>query len=620
MKSLFLKLYIRIISAVAISAAASATLLWMSWQPDANPQLSRFLEPALLQAAAEIRAVDEEAASAQPVVPAAWVERIGVAGLHAPTHARLEAIARLSQETSWPLAALPEPLLDLSPEERVTLKRAGIIYRQARADQLYAAYVRLNNHELLEASLVGSNSSLRDLISGLFFLTSRGAQTAPALSAPLEGIQTLLGPNEGISSRPLLGADLAIIDSARLLYGPRPKPLLTGLSHEVQGLSFDTEGTPHLVTLRLNLWAPLFPPLVWAPLVLMLVWLALWLTLSPLRRKMLLLADVTERFGAGDLSARVGLTEEGPIESLSRRFDRSAERIQALIGAREGLLQAVSHELRTPVARLYFFHEMIVSEQDAEERARVGAEAEETLNELTALTSELLEFSRLNAEPELSREPCDLRELLAAALKQSLPHREGVAVTLEEGARVEAQGDLRLLCRAALNLIKNADIHASALVHVSCGEGRRAPAPLPPTTPSRGVRPLRLPSPLALPLTLPLTLPFRPLSAPARSAGDAARGGVARGDGSEREEERWVWLAVDDDGPGVPVEERARIFEPFVRLELSRDRSSGGAGLGLPIVYGVARAHRGVVWVERSPLGGARFLMSFPVEGAAAGS
>ncbi|MEM9693638.1 MAG: ATP-binding protein [Myxococcota bacterium] len=81
-------------------------------------------------------------------------------------------------------------------------------------------------------------------------------------------------------------------------------------------------------------------------------------------------------------------------------------------------------------------------------------------------------------------------------------------------------------------------------------------------------------------------------------------------------EDDCVRLTVDDDGPGVPAAERARIFEPFVRLEASRSRSAGGHGLGLAIVARLVRASRGRYRVETSPAGGARFIVELPRSGS----
>ncbi|MEW5559877.1 two-component system sensor histidine kinase RstB [Enterobacter asburiae] len=72
-------------------------------------------------------------------------------------------------------------------------------------------------------------------------------------------------------------------------------------------------------------------------------------------------------------------------------------------------------------------------------------------------------------------------------------------------------------------------------------------------------------------------------------------------------------LIVDDDGPGIAPDERERVFEPFVRLDPSRDRATGGCGLGLAIVHSIGLAMSGEVTCDASPLGGARFCFSWPV-------
>ena len=71
-------------------------------------------------------------------------------------------------------------------------------------------------------------------------------------------------------------------------------------------------------------------------------------------------------------------------------------------------------------------------------------------------------------------------------------------------------------------------------------------------------------------------------------------------------------LAVEDDGPGIPEEERERVFEPFYRLDRSRDRATGGFGLGLSIARKAVLLHGGSLAVEQSALGGARFVMTLP--------
>jgi signal transduction histidine kinase len=71
----------------------------------------------------------------------------------------------------------------------------------------------------------------------------------------------------------------------------------------------------------------------------------------------------------------------------------------------------------------------------------------------------------------------------------------------------------------------------------------------------------------------------------------------------------WARLEVEDDGPGVPVELRDRIFDPFVTTKAAR----GGTGLGLAIVQNLITAHNGRIWLEDSPLGGAKFVVELPL-------
>jgi len=79
-------------------------------------------------------------------------------------------------------------------------------------------------------------------------------------------------------------------------------------------------------------------------------------------------------------------------------------------------------------------------------------------------------------------------------------------------------------------------------------------------------------------------------------------------------DETQAYLQVEDDGPGIPEKERARVLEPFVRLDPSRDRATGGCGLGLAIVHSVAVAMQGEIMITSSPLGGASFRFSWPLQ------
>jgi two-component system OmpR family sensor kinase len=71
-------------------------------------------------------------------------------------------------------------------------------------------------------------------------------------------------------------------------------------------------------------------------------------------------------------------------------------------------------------------------------------------------------------------------------------------------------------------------------------------------------------------------------------------------------------VSVDDDGPGIPPSEREHVFDRFHRSEPSRDRVSGGSGLGLGIARAIVELHGGRIWVEDSALGGARVRFELP--------
>jgi two-component system OmpR family sensor kinase len=76
-----------------------------------------------------------------------------------------------------------------------------------------------------------------------------------------------------------------------------------------------------------------------------------------------------------------------------------------------------------------------------------------------------------------------------------------------------------------------------------------------------------------------------------------------------------VEIVVEDDGPGVPQAERERIFEPFYRLDRSRDRATGGFGLGLSIARKAVEAHGGTIRIDDAPAGGAKVVIVLPAKG-----
>ena len=111
-----------------------------------------------------------------------------------------------------------------------------------------------------------------------------------------------------------------------------------------------------------------------------------------------------------------------------------------------------------------------------------------------------------------------------------------------------------------------------------------------------------------------LVVPIRP-NALRRCLGNLVANGARHGSHVWLSSQRvadGVDILVDDDGPGIPAHERDHVFQPFIRLDQSRNPSTGGIGLGLTIARDVARSHGGDVRLETSPHGGLRARVHLP--------
>ena len=75
----------------------------------------------------------------------------------------------------------------------------------------------------------------------------------------------------------------------------------------------------------------------------------------------------------------------------------------------------------------------------------------------------------------------------------------------------------------------------------------------------------------------------------------------------------YVEIIIDDDGPGIPKKERSNVLQPFYRIESSRNRSTGGIGLGITIATDIINNHGGNFFLEKSPLDGLRTRIYLPI-------
>jgi signal transduction histidine kinase len=155
-----------------------------------------------------------------------------------------------------------------------------------------------------------------------------------------------------------------------------------------------------------------------------------------------------DALGSGDLAARVDVEGRDEVAALAASFNRSAERIEALVGAHKTLLANASHELRSPLARIRMAIEML----KADAKPALKAELERDIAELDALVDEILVASRLDAVATLeAREEVDLLALAAEECARMDAALDGEPTTI--------RGDPRLLRRLIRNLLENARRH-----------------------------------------------------------------------------------------------------------------------------------------------------------------
>lgn len=254
---------------------------------------------------------------------------------------------------------------------------------------------------------------------------------------------------------------------------------------------------------------------------------------------------------AGELGHRVPVRGTGDdFDELARTLNAMLDRIEALVATVKGVSNDIAHDLRTPLARLKTRLELARMEPPAP--AAFDAWMDGTIANVDAVLStfdSLLRIAAIEArQPMHGFTSVDLHEIASDVVEYCEPLAEEKEQTLALLGRgpLTIQGDRHLLFRALANLVDNAIKYAA-----------------------RGGR---------------ITLELR------------ERGGAAE-------------VIVADNGPGIPEEARARVFERFVRLEPAR--SLPGSGLGLSLVAAIAEQHGAAVVLDDN-LPGVRATLRFP--------
>ena len=277
---------------------------------------------------------------------------------------------------------------------------------------------------------------------------------------------------------------------------------------------------------------------------------ALWFWIRPVWRDLETLRQTARDLGDGHFDARSPAARTQLFAPLSDTMNSMAERIRQLLATHRELSCGISHELRTPIARMRFALEMLSETDQREERERLWAMMEADLDELDQLIDTSLTYARFEREaPEAHLSTVKFADWLSD--------------------EVDA---VRLLGRQL-----EVSVDAAKLPEGLCVDLDRKAMPY-------ALRNL---------LRNAFKYAAKRISVNAEMLGDN------------------ILIHVDDDGIGIPPEEREHIFSAFTRLDRSRDRSTGGYGLGLAIARRVLELHGGTATADASPLGGARFTLTW---------
>jgi len=273
--------------------------------------------------------------------------------------------------------------------------------------------------------------------------------------------------------------------------------------------------------------------------------------LVPMQRKLREVSYALNKMKTGNMSLRLPVEGSDEMATLASSYNNMSDHIQRLIEAQRELMRAVSHELRTPVARIRFAVEMMADEDDYDYRLQQVEQIDKDIEALNTLIDEIMTYAKLEqGMPSIEFEDIDLFEVLEQVAVETDALKTGKEVeVLPMPVPVTVEAERRYLHRVVQNLVGNAVRYCEQKILISGGLDAKGMA----------------------------------------------------------------YICVEDDGPGIPEADRARIFEAFARLDDSRTRASGGYGLGLSIVSRIAYWFGGEIQVDQSPtLGGARFIMIWP--------
>ena len=403
MTRLFLKLYLSVIAGVILASTLVVLYLNSIIFPSYNHQIYLLNEPILKSLTKEVK----------DLLPQENLKQIG-SFQRIQFHQKLnnqKVIKKILHQTGWLISVIPNSYLPLSQLQKQKLNEGQSQYVNHLNHQ--RVYRKLNESLSLEILTYDYSIMVSKPLIGLLTLLEDDP------NCTISGCQELTKHAYSSAEKVIISAEeskLTSLERARLDAFPLIQNSLFRWTKTILMVHPKQKGSIIKTTIRVfSLKVRHVFPFI---LILILSIVGIRFTLYPLKQKLSRFEEAAERFEHGDLTARVKLTGQGPIEYLADLFDRSLDQVNDSIESNETLLQAISHELRTPISRLYFYLDLLVEEGQQIKREKIGYDVSLTLDQMKTLTSKLLEFNRLTFQSPLSQETLLFSQVVEDVLHQ----------------------------------------------------------------------------------------------------------------------------------------------------------------------------------------------------------
>ncbi|MET1255752.1 ATP-binding protein [Aliikangiella maris] len=275
----------------------------------------------------------------------------------------------------------------------------------------------------------------------------------------------------------------------------------------------------------------------------------IYLWTLPLSNDLKKIENAAKAFSQSKWDAKVDIAKGSPVRHLARAYNHLLFKIKQLLKDQQAMSHAISHELRTPLARIKFSIEIAKETTDTHEVQQQILSISDDINEIQQLVDELLGYATLEKHSVTANmEKGNIKYLVANLTEKLQRNSPDKQIAINIHSPIE-----EIYCDSYLieRALQNLILNAQKFC---CHQ---------------------------------VQITFQ-------------------------QKNQNNQLIVEDDGEGIPGNKRQRIFDSFVRLNNNQQKQHKGFGLGLAIVKRIAQLHQGKALVEKSDLGGAKFIIQWP--------